>query len=76
MSEEELNQDLSTDELKDVAGGAKIQPKQINKGNPQWQEICDVGTSVKGDLKTGDLLGKKGRKQNLNWKTSDMEFDG
>jgi len=61
MSEEEPNQELSTDELKDVAGGAKIQSKQIKKGKPQWQEICDAGGSVKGDLKTGDLLGKKGR---------------
>ena len=61
MSEEELNKELSTYELKDVAGGAKIQPKQINKGNPQWQEICDAAGSVKGDLKTGDLLGKKGK---------------
>ena len=25
--------------------------------------ICDVGTSVQGELRTGVLLGKKGRKQ-------------
>ena len=63
MSEEEMNQELSTDELKDVAGGvvdfggSGFKPK----GNPQWQEICDVGGSVKGDLKTGGLLDKKDR---------------
>ena len=52
MSEEELNEELSTDDLKDVSGGivdfggSGFKPK----GNPQWQEICDVGGSVKGDL--------------------------
>ena len=74
MSEEEMNQELSTDDLKDVAGGSwtvegnlckttgEGNPgNSLNKGNPQWQEICDAGTSVKGDLKTGDLLGKKGK---------------
>ena len=66
MSEEELNQELSTDDLKDVAGGTwTIEGNVSKKGNPQWQEICDAGGSVKGDLKTGDLLGKKGRKQRL-----------
>ena len=64
MSEEELNQELSTDELKDVAGGSWTMSGNVSKkGNPQWGEICDVGLSVKGDLKTGDLIGKKGRKQ-------------
>ena len=63
MSEEELNQELSNDELKDVAGGTwTIEGNVSKKGNPQWDAICDVGTAVKGDLKTGDLLGKKGRK--------------
>ena len=31
MSEEKINQELSADELKDVDGGAKINPKQIGK---------------------------------------------
>ena len=48
MSEEELNQELSTDELKDVSGG--------------FLSGCGKA-QIKGDLKTGDLLGKKGRKQ-------------
>jgi len=61
MSEEEMNQELSTDELKDVSGGWITRGNVSQKENPQWGEICDVGTSVKGDLKTGDLLGKKGR---------------
>ena len=65
MPEEELNQELSTDELKDVSGGfaTKEEIPDVSgvKGNPQWQEICDAGGSVKGDLKTGDLLGKKGK---------------
>ena len=66
MSEEELNEELSTDELKDVAGGTwTVQDNTFKKENPQWDVICDIGTSVKGDLKTGDLLGKKGRKQRL-----------
>ena len=65
MSEEELNQELSTDELKDVDGGAVFVKLDGFKkqDNPQWSEICDGGTSVKGDLKRGGLLGKKGRKQ-------------
>ena len=66
MSEEELNQELSTDDLKDVAGGCaskEWRDPYTEEVNPQWSELCDVGTSVKGDLKTGDLLGKKGRKQ-------------
>ena len=68
MSEEELNQELSTDDLKDVAGGSwTVEGNLCKKGNPQWQEICDAGTSVKGDLKTGDLLGKKGKPQDGYW---------
>ena len=47
MSEKELNQELSTDELKDVSGG--------------FLSGCGKA-QAKGDLKTGDLLGKKGRK--------------
>ena len=51
MSEEELNQELSTDKLKDVAGGlteavAQSKTRFRNKYEPK-----------------GDLLGKKGRKQ-------------
>ena len=50
MSEEELNQELSTDDLKDVAGGSwTVEGNLCKKGNPQWQEICDAGTSVKGN---------------------------
>ena len=48
MSKEELNQELSTDELKDVSGG--------------FLSGCGKA-QIKGDLKTGYLLGKKGRKQ-------------
>jgi len=43
MSEEELNQELSTDELIDVAGGANINPKQINKGNTQFTHLPGLG---------------------------------
>ena len=43
----------------------------FRKTNPQWQEICDAVTSVKGDLKTGDLLGKKGKK-NTNYDCQDL----
>ena len=51
MSEEELNQELSTDELKDVAGGlteavAQSKTRFRNKYEPK-----------------GDLFGKKSRKQ-------------
>ncbi len=73
MSKEELNQELKADELKDVSGGfshhANVDKMvggtmdSFKKENPQWDIICDIGASVKGDLKTGDLLGKKGRKQ-------------
>jgi hypothetical protein len=57
-----MNQELSTDELKDVTGGTwtvggnlckttgEGNPgNSLNKGNPQWGEICDVGASVKGN---------------------------
>ena len=47
MSEEELNEELKADELKDVAGG--------------FLSGCGKA-QIKGDLKTGDLLGKKGIK--------------
>ena len=47
MSEEELNQELSTDELKDVSGG--------------FLSGCGKA-QIKGDLKTGNLS-KKDRKQ-------------
>ncbi len=72
MSEEELNQELSTDELKDVAGGTWTVEgnlcKTTGEGLPEnFQKI---------DLKTVDFLGKIGKNQNLNWKNSDMEFDG
>ena len=63
MSEEELNQELSTDELKDVSGGltdseAQAKVRFRNKYEP------------KGDL----LEKKKGNKS--SWSESDMEFDG
>ena len=46
ISEEELNQELSTDDLKDVAGGSWTIPGNVSKKvNPQWGEICDVGAS-------------------------------
>ena len=58
MPKEELNQELSTDELKDVAGGSWTVEgnlcKTTGEGSPEnFRKI---------DLKTGDLLGKKGRK--------------
>ena len=55
MSEEELNQQLSTDELKDFAGGlteavAQSKTRFLNKYEPK-----------------GDLLGKKGKPQDGYW---------
>ena len=65
------NTELTLDQLSQVAGGFSHHANvdrlvggtmcSFKKTNPQWDVICDVGTSVKGDLKTGDLLGKKGR---------------
>ena len=59
MSEEELNQELSTDELKDVAGG-------LNQGLGKYLR-SDKGKDalVKGDLplETDTLIGKKGKKR-------------
>ena len=73
MSEEDLNQEISTDELKDVSGGfeAKVGGQVQAKGNPQWGEICDVGTSVKGDVANGYELGKKGKK-NTSYDCQDL----
>ena len=75
MSKEELNQELKADELKDVSGGfshhANVDKMvggtmdSFKTTNAPWCVTGDVGDSVKGDLKTGDLLGKKGRKQTL-----------
>ena len=65
------NTELTLDQLAEVAGGfshhANIDKLvggtmcSFKKTNPQWDVICDVGTFVKGDLKTGDLLGKKAK---------------
>jgi len=50
MSKEEMNEELSTDELKDVAGGSwTVEGNLSKKVDPQWRELCDVGTSVKGN---------------------------
>ena len=67
MSEEELNQELSTDELKDVAGGPWTFEgnlcKTTGESSPEnFQKI---------NLKTGDLLGKKGKK-NKNYYCQDL----
>ena len=77
MSEEELNQELSTDDLKDVAGGSwTVEGNLSKKVNPQWSELCDVGASVKGDLKTGDLPGKKGKKKGNSSSWAQGDWDG
>ena len=75
------NTELTFDQLAEVAGGflhhANVDKLvggtmcSFRKTNPQWQEICDAVTSVKGDLKTGDLLGKKGKK-NTNYDCQDL----
>ena len=67
-----MNEELSTDDLKDVAGGSwTLEDNTFKKENPQWavDVKCDVG--AKGDLKTGDLLGKKGKK-NTNYDCQDL----
>ena len=57
------NTELTLDQLSEVAGGPHYTTwngyVNFKKTNPQWQEICDAGGSVKGDLKTGDLFEKK-----------------
>ena len=63
------NTGLTLNQLAEVAGGfshhANIDKLvggtmcSFKKTNPQWDVICDVGAAVKGDLKTGDLLGIK-----------------
>ena len=65
------NTELNLDQLSQVAGGFSHHANvdklvggtmcSFKKINPQWQEICDLGGLVKRDLKTGDLLGKKGK---------------
>ena len=59
MSEEELNQELSTDELKDVAGGGigpmgatgKVPLKQkrnsFSQGQTSFSELSDISRNVK-----------------------------
>ena len=64
MSEEELNQELKADELKDVSGGFSHHANVDKMAG-------DVGAAVKGDLKIGDLLGKKGKK-NTNYDCQDL----
>ena len=50
------NTELTLDQLAEIAGGLTGRTIcSIKKTNPQWDVICDVGASVKGDLKTGDL---------------------
>ncbi len=55
MSEEELNQELSTDELKDVAGGAKTkinaeQLLEIGSGTSVKKGLEDLDTQAKFDI--------------------------
>ena len=65
------NTELTLDHLSQVAGGFSHHANvdrlvggtmcSFKKTNPQWDVICDVGTSVKGDVAKGDDLGKKGK---------------
>ncbi len=66
-----INTELTLDQLSKVAGGFSHHANidrlvgktmcSLKKTNPQWDVICDVGTSVKGDVANGDDLGKKGK---------------
>ena len=86
MSKEELNEALKADELKDVSGGfshhANVDKMvggtmgSFKKENPQWDVIYDAGAAVKGDLKTGDLLGKKGKKKGNSSSWAQGDWDG
>ena len=54
------NTELTLDQLAEIAGGLTGRTIcSIKKTNPQWDVICDEGTSVQGDIRTGVLLGKK-----------------
>ena len=63
------NTELTFDQLAEVAGGF-LHHANVDKlvggtmcsfktTNAPWCVIGDIGASVKGDLNTGDLLGKK-----------------
>ena len=71
MSEEELNQELSSDELKDVAGGANINPKQIPKGNTQFTRLPGLGDSFK--QQQYPLRNEKKKGNNSSWTEGDWD---
>ena len=45
---EEINEELSTDELKSVSGGG-LASSPLGKKELNWSEICDVGLSVRAE---------------------------
>ncbi|WP_269617172.1 hypothetical protein [Prochlorococcus marinus] len=59
------NTEVTLDQLAEIAGGPHYTTwngyVNFKKTNPQWDVICDVGTSVKGDVAIGDDLGEKGK---------------
>ncbi len=73
-SPEEISQELSGDDLKDISGGLnkKLDSSQTKfnwQANSFWAK-----KGVAGGIK--EFRSSKDIKQNPNWNNSDMEFDG
>ncbi|WP_413357988.1 bacteriocin [Prochlorococcus sp. MIT 1201] len=58
---EEINEELSTDELKNVSGGIVIRGNDTmlrGNGPSKWGEICDVGASLRNPQGSGSGMTK------------------
>ncbi|WP_269613300.1 hypothetical protein [Prochlorococcus marinus] len=72
MSEEELNQELSTDDLKDVAGGIRVGGNAKNKRRMKIdnKDFTDESVIPKGGFGTflgGDIDGKPLSEEESRW---------
>ena len=55
---EEINEELSTDELKSVSGGVVIRGNDTMLRPSKLEEICDVGTSLRKPHGSGSGMTK------------------
>ena len=70
---QDINEELSTDELKSVSGGG-LASSPIGKKELNWGEVCDVGASVRKAEGSGSGMTLKDWKKTHNIKLAPGEF--